>query len=145
MNPKAINARKRSRRLAMQALYQLQISGDEPLDIEKQFKTQDEYKSADPEYFHELLFGIAKSIEELMASLAPFLDRKSEEVDPVEKSILLIGVYELKSRLDIPYRAILNEAINLAKKFGAEDGHKYINGILDKAAKAIRQQEIQAG
>jgi len=145
MNPKAINARKRSRRLVMQALYQLQISGDEPLDIEKQFKTQDEFKSADPEYFHELLFSVAKSIEELMASLEPYLDRKSEEVDPVEKSILLIGIYELKNRLDIPYRAILNEAINLAKKFGAEDGHKYINGILDKAAKAIRQQEIQSG
>jgi len=144
MDPKVINGRKRSRRLAMQAVYQLLMTDNEAIDIEKQFKEQKEFKSADADYFHELLFGIEKQKEQLFSLLEDYIDRPFVEIDLVEKSILLIGAYELNSRIDIPYRVVINEAINVAKKYGAEDGHKYINGILDKAARIIRHHEFKA-
>lgn len=145
MDPQLINARKRARRLAMQALYQMQLSGAEAVDIERQFIEQGDFNNADQSYFHELLFVVEKKNKQFDDSLQEYIDRPFAEIDPVEKAILYIGLYELENRTDIPYRAILNEAVNLAKKFGATDGHKYINGVLDKIARNTRQQEMEVG
>ena len=95
----------------------------------------------DREYFEELLRGCIKSKPDLDASITPFIDRPLEQLDPVEAAILMIGIYELRSRLDVPYRVVINEAVDLAKRFGATDAHKYVNAVLDRAAKELRTAE----
>jgi len=137
-------ARSLARERAMQALYQWQITGQELADIEQQFITEQDMKNVDKKYFKELIHGVPKWIEECDTLCGKLLSRPIEQVDPVERAILRIGLYELKKRLDIPYRVVINEAVELAKNFGAEQGHKFINGTLDKAAKSLRAVEIKA-
>jgi N utilization substance protein B len=134
-------ARSIARKLAMQALYQWQMTSHEANDLAKQFVESEEFAGADRDYFEELLRGCIKQKEAIDAAIAPFIDRPLDQLDPVETAILMIGLFELRSRLDVPYRVVINEAVDLAKRFGATDAHKYVNAVLDRAAKEIRAQE----
>ncbi len=138
------HARSRARRFAVQALYQWQISKQEIGDIETQFEADYDMDKVDVPYLRELLRGSVERSAELETSIAPLLDRAFHEVDPVERAVLLIGAYELLYRFEIPYRVVINEAIRLAKTFGAHDSYKYINGILDKLAQKTRTTETPA-
>lgn len=141
--PKA-SARRKARSFALQALYSWQIA-DMPLsDIEAQFRTDNDFKKVDGAYFHELLTGVPRNLDEIDGHLATVIDRPVKEVDPIELAILRIGVYELVKRIDVPYKVVINEGIEMAKIFGATDGHKYINGILDKLAPTLRSVEVNA-
>jgi len=143
LNPQ--HARRRARRSAMQALYQWQLSKQNLQDIEDQFRIDQDMSKVDLDYFHHLLHQIPGKLDELDAVLKGSIDRPIEEIDPVERAILRIGAFELCHQPDIPYRIVLNESVNLAKQFGAVDGHKYVNGILDKVARELRAVEIKAG
>lgn len=135
------HARKRARRLAMQALYQWQLSGHSLKDVDAQFQDDEDMPRADGQYFRELLHKIPARLDEVDDTLAPWLDRSVEQLDPVERAILRIAVYELLFRIDIPYRVVINEAVALAKTFGAAEGYKYVNGVLDQAARALRSAD----
>lgn len=135
-------ARTRARELLLQALYQKQIAGHEHGELLGQFREQVAYERVDQEFFDELLKAICNSQETLEKSIDKVIDRPLEQLDPVELGILLIGVYELESRIDVPYRVVINEGVNLAKRFGSLDGHKYINACLDAGAQSIRATEI---
>lgn len=135
--------RRKARKLIMQATYQWLLSGNDPLDIAKQFH-EDTHGKIDWEYFDEIFKEIPKQAKELEALILPLLDRKSEALDPIEKSLLFLGTYELMHRIDVPYRVVINECIELAKTFGATESHKYINGVLDKLAPQLRAAETQA-
>ena len=137
-------ARTRARELLLQALYQQQIAGHETSELLAQFREQKAYARVDQEFFDESLPDILGRRKELESSIADYVDRPLEQLDPVELGILLIGIYELKSRIDVPYRVVINEGVNLAKRFGATDGHKYINACLDSAAQTLRQIEVAA-
>ena len=126
----------------MQALYQWQLTAQDPKDIYGQFLEDQDVERADLEYFHELLFEVVERRPELDAALTPHTDRGVEAVDPVERAILRIGAYELLHRMDVPYRVVVNEGIELAKKFGAEGSHKFVNGVLDKLARQTRELEL---
>lgn len=134
-----------ARRRAVQALYQWQQVGQDLAEIELQFLTEQEMDRVDVEYFKELLHAVPKHLEEVDQLLQPLLDRNIEAVDSVERAILRLGAYELKHRLEIPYRVVINEAIELAKTFGAEQSHRYINGVLDKLAPILRPAECARG
>lgn len=136
-------ARTNARKTAVQALYQWQMTGQNLNEIERQFIEDDRFKEVHRSYFNELFRGVPQQLDVIDQALSEFVDRPVEKIDPVERAILRIGVYELLNRLDVPYRVILNESINLAKCFGAQDSHKYINGILDKIAQQKRAVEIQ--
>ncbi|MDD3517280.1 MAG: transcription antitermination factor NusB [Chromatiales bacterium] len=136
------HARRRSRRLAMQALYQWQLTGYDPKDILSQFKEDEDYGKCDGEYFRDLLMQITADAPALDALLEPHLERPMDRVDPVEAAILRVAAYELRSRLDVPYRVVLNEAIDLAKKFGADQSHKFVNSALDRVAQQLRRLEM---
>lgn len=137
-------SRSRARQRAVQALYQWQMTAQSVGDVEAQFLATQEMDDTDLEYFKELLHGVPAHLRELDESVGRFLDRPVEQVDPVERAILRLGAFELKYRLDIPYRVIINEGVELAKTFGAEQGHKYVNSILDKVAQELRQAEVAA-
>ena len=128
----------------LQALYQKQIAGHTTAELMQQFREQTAYARVDQEFFEEQLPAICKRQEELEQTIDGLIDRPLEQLDPVELGILLIGTYELGSRIDIPYRVVINECVNLAKRFGAVDGHKYINACLDTAAQSLREIEVQA-
>jgi len=134
--------RRKARRLILQALYQWQLSGGELYEIEAQFRAEFIGKT-DWDYFHEVFNAIPPQADELLGLVAPHLDRAVKALDPVERAILLIGAFELKHRLDIPYRVVINEGVELAKSFGATESHKYINGVLDKLARTLRPQELR--
>lgn len=134
-------ARSKARRAAVQALYQWQLGKQEVSDIEHQFLTEQDMKQLEIPYFQELLHQIPAHLEVLDEAISPWLDRPLKEVDPVERAILRIGAYELKFRVDVPYRVVINEAIEMAKVFGGEEGYKYVNGILDKLSKKLRKVE----
>jgi N utilization substance protein B len=136
--------RTQARRYAVQALYQWQLTGQEPADIERQFLAEHDMNKVDVEYFTELLKQVPLRLHELDDHIIPFIDRSIEGVDPVERAILRMAVYELEFRLDVPYKAIINEAVELAKTFGAEHGHKYVNAVIDNVAKKLRKTEIDA-
>ena len=136
--------RTRARRYAMQALYEWQVSGNSPRDIEQQFLIEHQQRGFDRPYFHELLVDLCNEVEELDALISSLSERPYKEVDIVEKSILRIGCYELKNRIDIPYKVVINEAIELAKSFGAEQAHKFVNGTMDKLAEKLRSIEFSA-
>lgn len=136
----APSSRSRARHAAMQALYQWQLTGQNPADIETQFVTGRDLGNADPTLFKTLLNEIPTVCADLDASLAPLLDRPLEQLDPVELTILRIGAFELEQRREIPWRVVINEAVELAKLFGAEQSHRYINGILDKLARIARPE-----
>ena len=130
--------RSRARELAVQALYQEQISAHEIDELLRQFRERPDYQRVDQAYFEENLRKVCENRADLEKTIAAFVDRPQEQLDPVERAILLQGVHELEARPDIPFRVVINEAVNLAKMFGALDGHKYINAVLDRAAAKIR-------
>ena len=140
-NDRAGRARSLSRRLAMQALYQWQMTGQTFAELRHQFATEEEYADVDPEYFVELLQGVLEKSTELDATLGELIDRPVAQLDPVEHAVLMLGLHELQHRLDVPYRVVINEGVELAKKFGATEGHKFINAVLDRAARSLRETE----
>lgn len=143
-NASPTGARTRARELLVQALYQKQLAGHECAELLEQFHEQAAYDRVDQEFFDEALPLICKSQVELEKKIDALIDRPLNQLDPVELSILLIGVYELESRIDVPYRVVINEGVNLAKRFGALDGHKYINACLDVAAQSLRSSEVSS-
>ena len=136
-------ARSIARKLAMQALYQWQLTQQTATVIKKQFLESEDSAGVDREHFEELVSGCIARHEELAAALKPFIDRPIEQLDPVETAILMIGMFELQQRVDVPYRVVINEAVDLTKRFGATDAHKYVNAVLDRAARELRTAERQ--
>ncbi|WFM72217.1 transcription antitermination factor NusB [Halomonas sp. CKK8] len=154
---KTQQSRHAARELAVQGLYQWQMTGKSISAVEAEFRSQvadddlEDHENwhkvmeiADLALFHELLHNVADQRRELDAAIAPLLDRRLEDLDPIELAILRLGAYELSRRLEVPYRAVINEGVELAKSFGATDGHKYVNGILDKLAVRLRSAEVSA-
>ncbi len=135
------HARARARRYAMQALYQWDLSGTALHDIRNQFLESEDFSKTDKDYFIDLFNNVTKNIESIDNNITKFIDRPLPQLDPVERAILRIALYELVHRLEIPYRVVINEAVQLTKKFGAEQGHAFVNGVLDKAAHALRTVE----
>lgn len=129
--------RRKARHFAVQAIYQWQMTRDNVADIEEQFKLEQQLKGVDVSYFSELLLGVATNVDRLDAAFSPYLSRKLEDLDVVDKAILRLATFELLYRKDVPYRVVINEAIELAKSFAAEDSHKFVNGVLDKVVKAL--------
>ncbi len=136
--------RRKARHYGMQALYQWHMAGASPGVIEAEFRADYDFSHVDLEYFQALLHGVPACVDELEARLEPLLDRKLSDLDPIERTLLRMGTFELAHRPDVPYKVVINEAVSLAKKFGATDGHKYINGVLDKVARELRKVEIAA-
>jgi N utilization substance protein B len=122
----------------MQAIYQWQMTGQEPNEIDRQFREHVGLSKADDDYFHALLYGVITHTDELDEMLSPHIDRIVNHVDPVERAILRSACFELAHRPDVPYKVVINEAVELTKKFGAEQGHKFVNGVLDKVAPRLR-------
>ncbi|MFN3415866.1 MAG: transcription antitermination factor NusB [Caldimonas sp.] len=140
----AKSARRRSREFALQGLYEWLLSGSDPGVIDAHVREQDGFPKCDTAHFDALLHGCIVEAADLDTVLARHVDRKTSELSPVEHAVLLIGCYELRHCLDIPYKVVINEAVELAKSFGGTDGHKYVNGVLDKAATDLRPAEVQA-
>ena len=136
------SARTKAREFAVQAVYSWQMSKNPVEQIELSIATSNNMEKVDSSYFCELLRAVVKDVELLDTKIKPYLGRLPEELDPVEKAILRISTYELLSRIDVPYKVVINEAIELAKTFGAEESHKFINGVLDKAVKTLRKDEL---
>jgi N utilization substance protein B len=134
--------RRRSRELALQGLYQWFVAGGTVQAIEKQLHETREFLKTDEEYFSDLIQGTLTNLTELEKHIQPYLDRPIKELSPVEFSVLLLSTYELASHPEIPYRVIINEAVVLAKIYGGTDGHKYVNGVLDKLATQLRAEEV---
>ena len=136
--------RSHSRAAAVQALYQALVNGQELAKDELDFVTAENSEKIDKKYFTILVEGVSKEIETLDAELAFAVDRNLSEIDPVESSVLRLAVYEFIHRPEVPYRVVLNEAVELAKAFGGEKGHKYVNGVLDKMGSKLREAEYKA-
>jgi N utilization substance protein B len=136
--------RRKARHYGMQALYQWHMAGASLNDIEAEFRAEYDFSHVDLEYFQALLHGIPACVDDLEEVLAPMLDRNLDDLDPIERTLLRMGMYELTHRIDVPYKVVINEEVALAKKFGATDSHKYVNGVLDKAARQLRKVEIDA-
>lgn len=146
MNAKHKATRAAARRCALQALYQWQVNENAVAEVERQFLEGDHLLGAQQDYFSELLRGVVEHHKAIDEALSHYTDRPIGEIDPIERAILRLGGYELLYRWEIPYRAVLNEAINLAKTFGAtQKSFKYVNGVLDKLANQVRAREIQSG
>jgi len=140
----AKSQRRRSRELALQGLYEWLLSGGDVAGIDAHMREHDGFDKCDSVHFDALLHGCIAEAADLDAALARHVDRKTTALSPVEHGVLMIGVYELKHCIDIPYKVAINEAVELAKAFGGTDGHKYVNGVLDKAAGDLRPAEVQA-
>ena len=138
---KAVSARTRARELLVQALYQMQIADHDHAELTRQFHDRPDYQKVDQAYFDEALAVICKDTSAFESALDEYADRAVAQLDPVEKAILFVGFHELQSRIDVPYKVVINEAVNLARRFGAEDGHKYINALLDRASEKLRAIE----
>lgn len=136
--------RHRAREFALQGLYQWLLSQDSTATIQSHIRQAHGFDKADAAHFDELVSGTIRSAEQLRAQLASFLDRPMAELSPIEHAILLLGAYEMSFHPEIPYRVVINEAVELAKSFGGIDGHKYVNGVLDKLAPQVRAPEVQA-
>ena len=136
-------ARRKARHFAVQALYQWQMAGANLIAIEAEFRVDNDMSKVDMEYFNDVLHGIPREKQRIDEKIAPLLDRRVDEMTPVELAIVRLGAYEMIYRVDVPYKVVINEAIELTKKFGATDGHKFINGVLDKLAQRERQVEIR--
>ena len=130
-----------ARHHAVQAIYQWQMTGQDIRDIHDQFLVEHADGNFEVAYFDHLLSGVASHLAELDGRLADCLDRSIESVDPVERAILRLGAFELMEQPEVPYRVVINESIELAKVFGAEQGHRYVNGVLDKLARNVRRHE----
>jgi transcription antitermination protein NusB len=137
------STRKKARELLVQAFYQWDISGSEISCIEAEFVTDNNMDKVDTEFFKELLYGVPSNLADVDAAYEGHLDRESKDLDPVSRALLRVGSYELCFRIDVPYKVAINEAVNLAKKFGPTDTYKYINGILDKVAIDKRDLEVK--
>ena len=133
--------RRKARELAVQAIYSWQVSKNPVNDIEVNFIAENSKRRFDIEYFQLLLRGVTANIGTIDAAISPYVDRPLDDIDQVEKAILRVAVFELKDCTDVPYRVVINEAIELAKSFAADDSHKFVNGVLDKTVKLIRPQE----
>jgi len=138
------SARRRARELALQGLYEWLVGRGELMAIDAHMREQEGFERADSQHFDTLLHGCARELAALDTALARHADRKTSEMSPVEHAVLLIGAYELAHCADIPYKVAINEAVELAKTFGGTDGHKYVNGVLDKAALDLRPVEVAA-
>ncbi|MBD1553073.1 transcription antitermination factor NusB [Pseudomonas typographi] len=136
--------RHEARKLATQALYQWHMAGHSLNEIEAQFRVDNDFSDVDNAYFRELLHGVPTSKDEIDAALVPCLDLALDELDPVELAVLRLSTYEMLKRVDVPYRVVINEGIELAKVFGSTDGHKFVNGVLDKLAPTLRGPEVKA-
>ena len=137
----SIIGKQKARKLAVQSLYQWQMANADLAEIEAQFRAIKNMEKVDIEYYKQLLYGVPKNLETIETELTPFLDREIAALNPVELAILRIATYELLNCLEIPYRVVLDEAVSLAKDFGSQDGHKYVNGVLHNLAKKIRVHE----
>ena len=133
--------RRKARELAVQAVYSWQLSQNSVADVEVNFITDNAKRRFDIEYFQLLLRGVTSSINELDLAISPHVDRPIDDIDQVEKAILRVAVFELSDCQDVPYRVVINEAIELAKSFAADDSHKFVNGVLDKVVKLVRSQD----
>ena len=139
-NPMAAQRRK-ARHYGLQALYQWTLSGASPSDIEAEFRVDNDFQHTDGEYFNALLWGVIADVEALELVFEPALDRGLDDLDPIERNLLRLGTFELRDRIDVPYKVVISEAVALAKKFGATDSHRYINGVLDKISRELRTVE----
>ena len=140
----AKSARRRSRELALQGLYQWLVAGGDAAAIDAQLREHEGYEKVDSVHFDALLRGGIEQAPALDAALARHVDRKTSELSPVEHAAMMIGAYELMHCLDVPYKVAINEAVELAKAYGGTDGHKYVNGVLDKVAGDLRPDEVRA-
>ena len=138
------STRRRAREVALQGLYEWLISGSDAGVIEAHMREQEGFDKCDTAHFDALLHGCIAEAADLDAVLARHVDRKTTELSPIEHGVLMIGAYELKHCIDVPYKVAINEAVELAKSFGGTDGHKYVNGVLDKAASDLRPAEVAA-
>jgi N utilization substance protein B len=141
---RASRARSVARKLALQALYQHQLAAHDFAELRNQFAADEDFGDADSGYFETLVRGVTTTAADLDARLATLIDRPLERLDPIERAVLWIGLYELGSCLEVPYRVVINEGVELAKRFGATDGHRYVNAILDRAARELRAAEQTA-
>ena len=135
--------RRHARRALVQAIYQWQIAQHDASEIRSQFADSGTLKKADRAFFDRCLHGIIAETEDLDSAFAPYLDRKVNDLNQVERAILRAGTFELSACPDVPFKVVLDEYINLAKTFGAEDSYKYVNGVLDRVARDFRAQEVQ--
>jgi N utilization substance protein B len=133
--------RSRARELIVQSLYQMQIADHDADELLAQFRERPDYNRVDQPFYEQAITGICGQIAELEKRLEEFADRPLAQLDPVEKGILLLGIYELFMQPDVPFKVVINESVNLAKRFGAADGHKYINAVLDRAVKEYRSAD----
>ena len=133
--------RRKARHFGLQALYQWTLSEASLVDIDAEFRVDNDFRHTDGEYFQALLRGVMDDVEALEALFSPLLDRALDDLDPIERNLLRMGTFELKERIDVPYKVVINEAVSLAKKFGATESHRYINGILYKVASELRTVE----
>ncbi len=136
--------RRKARHYGMQALYRWHVNGGSPGEIEAEFRTEYDFSHADIDYFRDVLEGVIYHLPDIDGAFAGYLDRDISELTPVELALLRQGVFELKERLDVPYKVVISEAVALARKFGATDSHNYINGVLDRVAGSLRTAEVEA-
>jgi N utilization substance protein B len=144
-NPMSPSGRRNARRYALQAMYQWQMTGNSIADIQTEFLKYHIDKKIDLDYFKELIHGVPQFQQEIDHEMQPFLGRPLHEIDPIELGVLRIAIFELIKRPDVPYRVIINEALELTKKFGSIDGYKFVNGVLDRVAKKSRATETKMG
>lgn len=145
MTVSVAKGRSNARKKALQALYQWHMSGNDLTEIETQFHQEQNMEKVDTEYFHTLLHGVPAQVSELDELIGRYSDRTEDELDPIEQSILRLSSFELKNRIDVPYRVVISEAVMLARTFGSDKSHTFVNSILDQLAKELRQVEIEAG
>ncbi len=143
MSVSVAKGRSNARKKAMQALYQWHMSGNDLADIESQFHEEQNMDKVDLEYFHTLLHQVPAEVNGLDQLIDQYSDRKDDEIDPIEQSILRLATYEIKHRIDVPYKVVISEAISLGKMFGSDKSHVFINSILDKLAKQLRGHEVE--
>ena len=139
--PSPAQRRQRARHCAIQALYQAQVNPAPPVDLVAQFRADNELEDVDEAYFSEGVLTVMRRAEDYDADLAPFANRAPAEMDPVERAILRFAVWELKERVDVPFRVVIDQAVTLARRFGAGESHRFVNGVLDRAARALRAAE----
>lgn len=137
-----IARRRKARHFGLQALYQWTLSGASVTDIEAEFRVDNDFQHTDSEYFSAVLRGVTADVESLEDLFSPALDRALDELDPIERNLLRLGTFELRDRIDVPYKVVISEAVALAKKFGATDSHKYVNAVLDNTARDLRKVEL---
>lgn len=142
--PRPKSGRRRAREFALQGVYQWLLSSAEPGEVHAHIADTPGFDKSDRAHFDALLHGVIRDAETLRATFAPFIDRPAQELSPVEHGVLLLGTYELMHQVEVPYRVVINEAVELAKAFGGTDGFKYVNGVLDKVAGAVRPAEVEA-